>query len=85
MASLDDLAEESRRNAAILAEEFTLVATLKPRIFIDGNQWCVLWGENLQDGVAGFGDTPRLAVYAFNKEWDRGLLLAPKETTHDHS
>lgn len=23
----------------------------------DGNQWCVLWGEDLQNGIAGFGDT----------------------------
>lgn len=65
------LTAESRHAAAIEAQEFNLVATLKPRIFIDGNMWCVLWGENLQDGIAGFGATPRLAVYDFNKAWDK--------------
>ena len=25
----------------------------KPKIFIDGDQWCCLYGENIQDGVAG--------------------------------
>jgi hypothetical protein len=23
----------------------------------DGNQWCALVGENLQEGAAGYGDT----------------------------
>ncbi|MEQ1519700.1 MAG: hypothetical protein ABL936_00345 [Aestuariivirga sp.] len=73
MTAMTDLTEQSRLNAAIEAEEMTLVATLRPKISIDGNQWCVLYGENLQDGVAGFGDTPRLAVYDFNKAWDKSL------------
>lgn len=29
----------------------------KPTISIDGNQYSVLYGENLQDGCAGFGDS----------------------------
>jgi hypothetical protein len=49
----EELLHQSRMNAAIEAELFNLVAVLRPRIFIDGNQWCVLYGENLQDGVAG--------------------------------
>jgi hypothetical protein len=39
---------------------------LRPRLFIDGNQWCALYGENLQDGVAGFGDSPADAARAFD-------------------
>lgn len=38
---------------------------LHPRLFKDGNQWCCLYGENLQEGIAGFGSTPDLAVLAF--------------------
>lgn len=41
----------------------------KPRLFIDGNQWCALFGENVQDGVAGFGNSPNEAMYDFDKEW----------------
>lgn len=54
---------------AILYEqvEYNLVAMLKPRITKDGNQWCVLYGDNLQDGIAGFGDTPHAAILDFNK------------------
>lgn len=36
---------------------------------IDGNQWCVLLGENLQDGVAGFGSSPEEASRDFDREW----------------
>ena len=28
----------------------------------DGDQWCALYGENLQEGVAGFGRTPAEAM-----------------------
>lgn len=42
---------------------------LRPRIFPDGNQWCALYGTNLQEGVCGFGDTPEKAAEAFDKAW----------------
>lgn len=35
----------------------------------DGNQWCVLFGKDLQSGIAGFGDTPNDAIIA----WDRSM------------
>lgn len=38
---------------------------LGARLFLDGNQWCALYGDNLQDGVCGFGDTPAGAIDAF--------------------
>lgn len=41
----------------------------RPKISIDGNQWCALYGENLQDGVAGFGDTPILAMLDFDNNF----------------
>lgn len=40
---------------------------LRPRLFIDGNQWCALYGENIQEGVAGFGKSPELAAWDFDK------------------
>lgn len=41
----------------------------------DGNQWCVLWGENLQEGIAGFGDTPEEAMDAL--AWTISARLEP--------
>jgi hypothetical protein len=48
-------------------------AIYRPRLSIDGNQWCALYGDNLQDGVAGFGDSPALAMEAFDKAWKEKL------------
>jgi len=42
---------------------------MRPAISIDGNQWCALYGKNLQDGVCGFGDTPAEAMSDFDKNW----------------
>lgn len=42
---------------------------LKPKIYIDGNKWCVLYGDNLQDGLAGFGNSPELAMLDFDKNF----------------
>jgi len=57
--------------ASIITQEsdFSLVSQLKARVFPDGNQWCVLYGDNIQEGVCGFGDTPYLAVVDFNNQW----------------
>ena len=35
----------------------------------DGNQWCVLFGIDLQSGVTGFGDSPYEASRDFDKSW----------------
>jgi hypothetical protein len=55
----------------------------RPRIFIDGNAWCALYGENLQDGVAGFGDSPADAMYAFDKAWCAKLPPPPALTQEE--
>lgn len=41
----------------------------KPQIYIDGDKWCALYGANIQDGVAGFGDTPAKAMIDFDINW----------------
>ena len=49
----------------------------KPSLFRDGNQWCALLGENIQDGVVGFGDSPDAAMWAFDEAWREKLPPAP--------
>lgn len=69
---------EAGHAIALLRENFYSVANemqrpsaiYRPAISIDGNQWCALYGENLQDGVAGFGDTPADAMRAFDEAWN---------------
>ncbi len=36
---------------------------------LDGSSWCALAGPDLQEGVAGFGDTPAEACAEFDREW----------------
>jgi hypothetical protein len=42
---------------------------MRPAIYPDGNMWCALYGVNLQEGVAGFGETPGAACADFDKNW----------------
>ena len=49
----------------------------KPKLSLDGNQWCALFGENLQNGVCGFGNSPREAYYDFDKNWYKSLEVKP--------
>lgn len=44
-------------------------AVYRPSLRKDGNQWCAIYGENVQEGVCGFGDTPAAAMAAFDKAW----------------
>lgn len=60
---------ERLMQTAVEAAEYNLVATLHPSITIDGDKWCVLYGQDLMTGIAGFGETPYLAVLDFNRNW----------------
>ena len=48
------------------AEEVLIKAGLKP--YKDGDQWCILLGDNIQEGICGFGNTIEDALYAFLKD-----------------
>lgn len=52
---------------------------LRPGLSIDGTQWCALYGENLQDGVAGFGSSPEEAFVDFDRAWAAPLPAARSE------
>lgn len=73
-------AQQIEHSRTVESAEMNLFSMLRPRIFMDGDQWCVLYGENLQDGVAGFGSSPMLAVYDFNKAWHRPIAAISKAT-----
>lgn len=69
----DYIAAGIRYQVAQEQQEFNLFAQLKPSIQKDGNQWCVLYGGDLQVGIAGFGDSPYLAIMDFNNQWYKSL------------
>ena len=40
---------------------------------IDGNSWCALLGNNLQEGIAGFGDTLSEALHELAENIQKSL------------
>jgi len=64
--SAHEILEREQRLSHELLRPFRMMLT---KLSKDGNQWCVLYGENLHDGVAGFGDSPDKASRAFDLAW----------------
>lgn len=62
-----DMAREDIR-AATAAHTYPSVL-FRPKLSLDGNQWCAMYGDNLQEGVCGFGESPQKAMDDFNKNW----------------
>lgn len=60
---------QEKLNLAVEQLEYNLFAMLKPKVFIDGDQYCVLLGKDLQEGIAGFGDTIYKAILDFNMQF----------------
>lgn len=77
MLNLGHYAEMAMRAAQDAAnEQMRPCVVFKPTLSMDGNQWCALLGANLHDGVAGFGDSPAAAMYAFDIEWSKKISTA---------
>lgn len=62
----------------VVYEQLRPFILLRPKIYPDGNKWCCLYGDNLQEGVAAFGDTPDIASRQFDIEWLNQKLPAVK-------
>lgn len=54
---------EKQKEQPISITEVLARAGLKP--YKDGNKWCILAGDNIQEGICGFGDTIDEALYQF--------------------
>lgn len=78
--NINILGEEKMEHIEFLKkQELFTVDKIKPiiQIGMDGDQHFVLCGENLQEGVAGFGDTLYLAIVDFNKKFYEKLFAKP--------
>lgn len=64
---------QSCQNAASEYERPSVV--FKPKLAKDGDHWCALLGDNLQDGVAGFGKSPAEAMWNFDAKWYEKLPI----------
>jgi len=45
----------------------------KPTLSRDGNKWIALFGDDLQVGVVGVGESPSEAMFHFDNEWDKRI------------
>lgn len=79
----DYQAAEYRNQTAQEEKEFKLFSMLKPLLSRDGNQWCVLYGKDLQVIIAGFGNSPHQAIMNFNSEWYKSIEDNDKTTSSD--
>lgn len=69
-AGLSHYADRAASTIESVAYEYQNPSAIyRPRISADGNMWCALYGDNLQEGVAGFGETPAKAMRAFDLAW----------------
>jgi len=82
MTELEQIESSQRQHHEVLQHEYKMsliteqieyntFATLKPKIYKDGDQWCVLLGENIQEGICGFGDTPHKAIIDWNTSFHK--------------
>ncbi len=72
MASLTSISDTIMqiRNVAEAACRPSVI--YKPDLFKDGDTWMAIYGPTDRVGVAGVGDTPELAMQAFDEAWVKG-------------
>lgn len=57
----------------LCAEQMRPSTLYNPRVYPDGDMWCALYGVNIQEGVAGFGESPALAMEDFDANWNKKM------------
>lgn len=46
----------------------------RPRLSLDGDMWCALYGDDIATGVVGFGKSPADAMAAFDSAWHTPVI-----------
>ncbi len=78
LMACNSISHYSQQCFSAIAENSTEPSVLfRLTLSVDGNQWCALFGDDLQSGVAGFGDTPEKAMWDFDKKWRTPLYDSP--------
>jgi hypothetical protein len=65
----NELVHYEKMSLVIEKEEYNLFSMLKPKLYKDGDQWCCLYGEDIAEGITGFGETPYKAIIDWNHNW----------------
>lgn len=65
----DEEAALLRKQAAETVQQASLISILNVKFGRDGDKCFFLYGENLQEGVSGFGNSAHEAMINFNLNW----------------
>lgn len=69
-ADLGFYADMARNAVLAAAAQYERPSVLfRPRLYLDGNMYCALYGDDLMSGCAGFGRTADAAMEDFDKNW----------------
>jgi hypothetical protein len=89
---MTDVSNDAYLVRAAVVEAMAFIAAphvrMRPSVYPDGDKWCCLYGDDLQVGIAGFGDTAEQACAAFDRAWSTertpaAALRARSEADHD--
>ena len=67
IAHAAEMTQETFRYVASSYERPSVL--FRPKLSVDGDQWCAMYGDDLQSGVAGFGNSPSKAMDDFDRAW----------------
>jgi hypothetical protein len=69
----ESLQHQAKLDYALTKSQLVFIETFNLKPYIDGNQWCILLGENVQEGIFGCGDSPVSAIINFNNQMYKSL------------
>ncbi len=71
---MEDTSIAYAQHLRILEEEMLRPSVLyRPTLTRDGDMYCALYGEDLQEGCAGFGKSPQAAMHDFDSNFGRNM------------
>jgi hypothetical protein len=73
---IDHISAEISTVAAEMARPSVL---FKPKLYIDGNMWCALLGDDLQSGIAAFATSPDEAMGNFDAAFKASIPCKESE------
>jgi hypothetical protein len=65
------LNEQKMQNYSFNCERIAPHVIHNAKVYQDGDEFCCLLGENIQEGICGFGRTPREACNEFDRIWEQ--------------
>lgn len=76
------LGAQAQNAISAVEMEYTRPSVMfKPKLTIDGNSYCALYGEDIMSGCAGFGATADAAMRDFDRNWQSSTAPKPRQAT----